>query len=155
MRVKRQLDIIQPNHSEREEPLLSALSVLGEWGNPFPTACSRWAVGRRATCWHTSLPTKGPRCLRDDSEERRFVLRFQVILGTFWSKVRWLFLCCSFFFLFLFFFPFSQGFPKWMAVKDFNILQAQQLILKSLAEGFYRGKLGCKSFWRLFPFWNL
>lgn len=50
-------------------------------------------------------------------------------------------------FPFLFYFIlFSQGFPKWMAVKDFNILQAQQLILKSLAEGFYRGKLGCKSF---------
>jgi len=43
-------------------------------------------------------------------------------------------------------FLFSPGFPKWMAVKDFNILQSQQLILKSLAEGFYRGKLGCKSF---------
>lgn len=163
LRVKRRRDLlpIRPNHAERERsaPPVSSLlrSVVEGQGNTFSHSSqqvSSWTGTRRATCCTASLathifPPKDPTkwvSLRNNYEERWFILHFQVILWTFWSKVRWLFFCCFFF---------SQGFPKWMAVKDFNILQAQQLILKSLAEGFYRGKLGCKSFWRLFPFWNL
>lgn len=98
---------------------------------------------------HTSLPTDGPHRMDKPWEQLGRALVYSPLSsGTVkllkQSEV-----------VILLLFLFSQGFPKWMAVKDFNILQAQQLILKSLAEGFYRGKLGCKSFWRLFPFWNL
>lgn len=141
---------------ERKKCLSSLLPAVIGGRRAGNTLGSRWAAGRSSGGHALHLfPLQDPAAwasLRNNQEEPWFILHFQVIPWTFWSKVRWLFFCC---FLFYFIFFFSQGFPKWMAVKDFNILQAQQLILKSLAEGFYRGKLGCKSFWRLFPFWNL
>lgn len=141
------------NPSTLREKELSLPSLPGA-GTPLAQVSSRTRCGRLH--FHTPSPLQdlpGWKSFRSNSEQHWFILHFQVILWTFWSKTRWLFYFIFFFSVCCFFF--SQGFPKWMAVKDFNILQAQQLILKSLAEGSYRGKLGCKSFWRLFPFWNL
>lgn len=141
---------------EKEVPLLS------------PPCCDRWPKGRehlgqQVSSWTelrgatrcTSSPFRTPqrgRALGTTRRNRDLFSTFKWYREPFEAKWGGYFFVVSFI---LFYFFFSQGFPKWMAVKDFNILQAQQLILKSLAEGFYRGKLGCKSFWRLFPFWNL
>lgn len=142
---------------EKEVPLLS------------PPCCDQWPKGRehlgqQVSSWTelgghaatrcTSSPFRTPqrgRALGTTRRNRDLFSTFKWYREPFEAKWGGYFFVVSFFILFFF----SQGFPKWMAVKDFNILQAQQLILKSLAEGFYRGKLGCKSFWRLFPFWNL
>lgn len=158
---KRQLDLLltQPNHPEREgtAPPPSSLlcSVVPGQGNTlgqsWRPASSRPGCRRlRLPPGHAPLPTAGPHGM-DKPEEQLW----RTVIYSPLSSDRVNLLKQREVVIFSWCFFFSQGFPKWMAVKDFNILQAQQLILKSLAEGSYRGKLGCKSFWRLFPFWNL
>lgn len=145
------------NQTTVREKSLSSLLYLclecGETPSPQPAAGGQWAGGPRVG---THLfPPKDPAALGTILKSGDLFCAFKWYWEPFEAKWGGYFCVVPFSFSFFFFFPFSQGFPKWMAVKDFNILQAQQLILKSLAEGFYRGKLGCKSFWRLFPFWNL
>lgn len=134
-------------------PLSSLLWSVAE-GQGTPWAAGEQLDGARGATRCTSSPFRTPqrgRALGTTRRNRDLFSTFKWYREPFEAKWGGYFFVVSFFILFFF----SQGFPKWMAVKDFNILQAQQLILKSLAEGFYRGKLGCKSFWRLFPFWNL